>query len=101
MLQIEADGALVAVVVEKRGGKAAAPVAAGAGVVAALGRFDLDHVGALVAEDHRRQRPGDIRGQVYDPIAIQRTRHASPTLVRSPVICGTSGENDMRSLRII
>ena len=75
-LQVEHDRALVTVVVEKRGGEPCPPVTAGARRVTAVGRFDLDHVGPLIGEDHRRQRPRHIRGQVDDSVTVQWTRHA-------------------------
>ncbi len=39
-------------------------------VVAAVGVLDLDHVRALVGEDHRRLRAGDHGGQVDDADAV-------------------------------
>ena len=56
-LQVEHHRALVAIVVQERGAHAAAPVGRAARVIAAARRLDLDDVGALVAEHHRRQRP--------------------------------------------
>ena len=69
-LEIEGDGALVAVVVEERGGEAVTPGRHLAGVIAAPGHFHLDHVGALVGQDHAAQRPGDHGGQIDDPEAL-------------------------------
>jgi len=43
-----------------------------------LRRLDLDHVGALIAEDHRPQRPRDVRSQIDDAKPMQRTGHAQP-----------------------
>jgi len=39
------------------------------------GRVDTDHFGALIAEHHRGQRPGDVLPEVDDADAIQRTSH--------------------------
>ena len=44
-------------------------------MVAAVDRLDLDDVGALVAEDHRPQRPGDVRGQVDNAKSVERSGH--------------------------
>jgi hypothetical protein len=59
-LQIENDRALVAVVVQERRGKPGPAIAAGARGVTPVGGLDLDDVGALVGENHRGERPGDI-----------------------------------------
>jgi hypothetical protein len=70
-LEVHRDRALVAVVVEERCREPVAPLRRGAGRITPLERLDLDHVGTLVAEDHRRQRPGDVLRQVDDAIAPQ------------------------------
>src|SRR6185437_7011494 len=51
------------------------PVAGGAGVIAPIGVFHLDHVRALIRQDHRRVRARDHRGQVNDAIPVQRARY--------------------------
>jgi hypothetical protein len=56
-LEVEGDGALVAVEVEELGREPPVPVAERAGVVARFRLLHLDDVGALVGEDHRRPRP--------------------------------------------
>ena len=43
-----------------------------AGVVAEPGPLDLDHLGAEVAEHHRRERSGEHAGEVEDPQVAQR-----------------------------
>ena len=57
-----------------------------AGLVARR-RLDLDHVGAEVAERHRRQRPGEHPGEVGDEDTVERrivaTRRASPWAPRT------------------
>src|SRR5260370_36306088 len=91
--QVENDRALVAVVVEERGRKSAPAVGAAARRVAAIRRLHLDHIGALVGEDHRRERPRHIRGQIDDSIAMQWTRHAITLLeiTVTPPFPGTTG----------
>ena len=82
-LQVEHDRALVAVVVQERGGEPAAPPRDMAGVVARR-RLDLDHVGALVGQDHGGQRSRDHRGEIDDPVSVERSWHGGSLPVRSP-----------------
>ena len=46
----------------------------GAGVVAVAGAFDLDHVGAEIAEDLPDQWPSEDSGEIDDPNAVERPR---------------------------
>ena len=80
VLQIDGDRALVAVVVDEVGGEPAGAVAAGAHVIAAAGGLHLDHVRALIAQHHGRERARDHGGQVDHAIAVERSRHG-----RSPL----------------
>ena len=53
------------------------------------GRFDLDHVGAPVGEDHRRGRAGDPDPHLDDANTFHRPRHgASVGAVRRWARCG-------------
>ena len=71
--QVERDRALVAVQAEVVGALAVVPGRApGARVVAAVRPLDLDHVGAEVAEQHRRQRAGEHAREVGDENPVQR-----------------------------
>ena len=76
--QVEPDAALVPIDGEEVGGRPRAgrllpdprrPPAAGR---VALGRLDLDDVGAEVAQEHRAVRPGEDRRAVDDPKAGER-----------------------------
>jgi hypothetical protein len=55
--------------------KLAARVAGGAGEIAAPRRLDLDHVGALIGENHGAVRAGNDGAQVEDADAVQRSGH--------------------------
>jgi len=77
LFQVQHDGALVAVVVQERRRESALPVAAAARQVPAP-RFDLDDVGALVAEDLRRHRPRNHIGEIDHPKPRQRPAHGTP-----------------------
>jgi hypothetical protein len=46
-------------------------------------RVDADHVGALVGEQHRRQRPRDVLAEIDHPYAVERTRHDVPSSAMS------------------
>ena len=46
----------------------------GAGVIAVAGTFDLDHVGAEIAEDLPDQWPREDSGEIDDPNAVERPR---------------------------
>src|SRR6266849_4440439 len=43
--------------------------------VVSIRRLDLDHVGTLVAKDHRRKRAGYYRGEIKNTNAIKWTGH--------------------------
>ena len=72
---IDRDRALGAIVVQERGGKAALTVRHGAGEVAAAGVLDLDHLGALVGQHHRRQGAGNNAGHVDHTKTCKRAGH--------------------------
>ncbi len=80
LVQVERDRALVAVDREVVGrgprvvGGVADPGWAPATGRIALGRLDLDDVGAEIAEEHRAVRAGEDRRRVDDPQAGERTR---------------------------
>ena len=73
-LQIEREAALVAVQVEEAEAVIALELEAhgAAGLVAAVGRLDLDHVGAHVAQQHGAERPGHHLADVEHPHAGER-----------------------------
>src|ERR687889_231167 len=78
--EVEGDRALVAVQPEVVRRLAFAPRRTpGARVVAAVGPLHLDHVRSEVAEQHRRQRPGQDAGEVGDQESVER-RHPPGTL---------------------
>jgi hypothetical protein len=55
-------------------------------------RFDLHHVGAVIAERHRRHRTGETGGQVDDTQSLECTGHQ--TLVTSTftsIVISTAG----------
>ncbi len=64
LLQIERQRALVAVEVQEHMAHLAVPRRAGIAHDVALGRLDLDHLGAEIAHDLRRQRPEHDRRQI-------------------------------------
>jgi hypothetical protein len=72
-LEVQRDAALVAVERQERGVDAVAGGAAGGGVPLPLAgdRLHLDHVGAQVAQAHRRERPGHRDRQVEHAVAGQ------------------------------
>jgi hypothetical protein len=78
--------ALVAVVVEEVGGDVVVPVAAAAHVIAA-GRLDLDHLGALVGQQHGAPGARHHGGEVEDAIAVERAGHGgTPGWLRSVAV---------------
>ena len=57
---------------------ALAPVPGGVGrrlPTRPAGRIDLDHIGALVCQEHPGQGPSDVMAKVDYPDFIQRARH--------------------------
>src|SRR5581483_2874288 len=74
IVKVEHDRALVAVD-HREGGRDAAPRPAHRAGKIAGRRLDLDHVGALVAEDHRAHRARQILGQVDDANSAERSCH--------------------------
>ena len=78
-LQIEGDGALIAVRRQVDRRKPGAVSSKAPREVALLRRLDLDHVGALVAEEHGRGGPRDHRRDVYDADAFQWSSHGAPS----------------------
>ena len=85
LLEVDGNRALVAVDVEERRRQAAAPVAERAGMVAPARRLDLDHVGALVAQDRGRPRPRQHRAQVDDPNTLIRSAHVHRSFRTGPL----------------
>ena len=80
LLEVDRQRALAAVGRYEQGGELAGRIdrlAAAARDVAAR-RLDLDHVGALVGQEHRGKRPRHHAGEVDDPHPRQRTCHAPP-----------------------
>src|SRR5574337_1940361 len=72
MFQVQRDGKFVPRSVQPEGLVSLLdhrPVADGVGSV---GRLDLDHLGAVVAEDRGRERGGDHRARVNDTNALER-----------------------------
>ena len=76
VLHVDGHRALVAVDVEEHRRHAGTLVAERAHVVADVRNLDLDHVGALVCQDHRRPRAGQHRRHVDDANAGERSTHA-------------------------
>ena len=76
-LQIERHRALVPVPQHERRALAAHERRRAAHVVPALGVFDLDNVGAVVGEDHRAVRAGEVDGEVQHPEVLQGHGHGS------------------------
>src|SRR6478672_5948400 len=80
MAEVDPDAALVAVDREVVGrgpravGVAADPRRPPTARRVALGRLELDHVGAEVAQEHRAVRPGEDRRAVDDAQAGEGTR---------------------------
>src|SRR5215475_12340083 len=74
-LQIERDAAFVAVQVEKRSAHSAVAERREVARNIAFRRFDLDYIGAHVAQNLGRIRPHHNRGQIDDANACQRARH--------------------------
>ena len=79
--QVERDPALADVQVEEAERLAARVEGCAAPErVAAVGRLDLDHVGAARREQLRAVRPGDMGCQVEDPQALERACGSSALL---------------------
>ena len=68
--RVHAQRALVAVVVQEHRIELLGAGAAAAREIPAAGALHLDHVGALVAKDHRTVRAGDDAGEVDDANAV-------------------------------
>ena len=101
LLQVEPEAALVAVDREVVGGGPASrrsslahPRRAPAAGRVALGRLDLDDVGAEVGQEHRRVRPGEDRRAVDDADARERTGRLAG---HSPMVAAASGRRIVRS----
>src|SRR5262249_31699366 len=75
-LQIQRNALLAAIELEEEGADAVDERSPSARVVAVRGLFDLQHLGAHVAEHHRGERPGNDARQVDDADSIQ-WRHAA------------------------
>jgi len=71
LLEVQRDRALAAI--GRHEHRRELTVAGGAAGDVAGERFDLDHVGALVGQQHGANRPRNDRRQVDDPDALQRT----------------------------
>ncbi len=88
-LQIEHQGTLVAIEIEKDVTHLAVPSRAGIAHDVALGRFDLDHLGTEIAQDLCRQRPEDDCRQIeyLDPSERARSRcvHRGIRLLHYPL----------------
>src|SRR5882757_1387043 len=96
-IQVEDNRALVAVGDGEGGGHAAFAPAHRAREIADAGRFDLDDVGALVGEDHRRHRARDHLGEIDYADAVERSGHrgcppAAGELSALPIVYAESGE---------
>jgi hypothetical protein len=76
LLEIEHDGALVAVVVEEDVSHAGVPHGCDVTQNIPLGRFDLDDIRPEVGEDLGRERSHHHRGEVDDAYAGERTAHS-------------------------
>jgi hypothetical protein len=70
VLQVQHDRALAAIARREHRRHPAARRPHVAPHVAEPGRFDLDHLRALIGEDHGGEWAGDVRGQVDDPEAL-------------------------------
>ena len=57
------------------------------------------HVGTLVAEDHCRERSGNIRGEVDDAIAAEWTRHSEAFQISMKEIRSVTHELDAPQAR--
>jgi hypothetical protein len=79
LLQIEHDAALAAIGVEKHRPHAGVARRADLPGYVALRRFDLDDIGAVVAENLRRVRPHQHRRHVDDFDAFERS-HSDPRI---------------------
>ena len=93
LLEVDRQRALAAVGRYEQGGELAGRIdrlAAAARDVAAR-RLDLDHVGALVGQEHRGERPRHHAGEVDDPHPRQRTCHAPPPVSFQHVYRRTGG----------
>ena len=73
LLQVEDEGPLAPVDRREPGRDAAALGSQPAHDVAARGRLDLDHFGALIRQQHGGDRPRDHRRQFDHPKAVERT----------------------------
>ena len=75
LLQIEDDGALVAVYAHEQRRHVAGPRRTGVAGGVARRRLDLDHVGAEIAQDLGRQRAEHDRAQIQHANAVKRSGH--------------------------
>src|SRR4029079_10456032 len=73
-LQVERNGALVAIALQVHRAHFGMPHRCGVAHHVAIGAFDLDDVGAIVAEDHGRVGTHHHAGQVDDLDAGERSR---------------------------
>ena len=77
LLEVEADAFFVSVHLEIRHAGAVHPGQRQAPEIAALGRFDPDHLRAEVGKQHRAQRPWIHGAEVKYPDALQRKFHSN------------------------
>jgi len=74
-LQVEDDALLAGVELAEGGAGAVAQRRARPHHVA-LGRLQLDHLGAEIGQKPRAMRPGDRRREIDDPHTVQRAFHS-------------------------
>lgn len=79
-IEVQHDAALAAVGVQEHGAHAAMPGRAQVADAVALGRLDLDHLGAHVPQDLGGHRARQRRRHVQHPYAAQRSVHSSAPL---------------------
>ena len=73
MTEIERDRALAAVMAGEEQAVAVLIDLRGVAGVLAGRRFDLDDVRAMIAQDHRRMRPGNKVSDLQDVNSVERT----------------------------
>ena len=91
LADVERDGALVAVDADEVAGVVVVERRAPVAHLVALRRLDLDHVGAVVGQDHRAVRAAEHARQVDHLQAGQRARRTSPgPCPGPPAVCVAS-----------
>src|SRR6202034_3255347 len=67
--------------------------------IAAIGRLDLDHLGAEIRQQHASEWPADITRKLQDPDSIQRARDRGHQQCSTPVPIVIANNADLTTRR--